>query len=93
MARKPGPAKGTIRLTDQHRDKIAKSKILQRLIRHAEGALPSDKEMSQSQVTAAIALLKKVLPDMTENTHKGDEENPIVHKVLREIVEPKHTDR
>lgn len=63
--KKRGPAKGSIRLTQEHRDKISNSKILQRLISHAEGALPKDKDMSQSQVTAAIALLKKVLPDQT----------------------------
>ena len=70
---KPGPAKGTIRLTDQHRDKIAKSKILSRLIDHAEGTV----DMKQTEVTAAIALLKKVLPDATETTIKGDPDAPL----------------
>lgn len=89
MARKPGPAKGSIRLTEEHRDKIRKSKILQRLISHAEGVLPEQSEMSQSQVTAAIALLKKVLPDMTENKHEGDI-NVSVTKITRELVTPKN---
>ena len=57
----PGPKKGTIRLTQEHRDKIAKSKILQRLIAHAEG----DEDMRQTEVNAGIALLKKYLPDLS----------------------------
>lgn len=63
----PGPKKGTIKLTQEHRDKIAKSKILQRLISHAEGV----EDMRQTEVTAAIALLKKVLPDMTESKNES----------------------
>lgn len=59
---KPGPAKGSIRLTEEHRDKIRKSKILQRLIDHAEGKEGVD--MNQTQVTAALGLLKKALPDL-----------------------------
>lgn len=59
MPKKPGPAKG-IMLSEQHRDKIRKSKVLQCLISHAVGEM----EMSSSQVTAGIALMKKVLPDL-----------------------------
>ena len=47
-------------MPDRHRDKIANSNILNNLIEHAEGK----RELSSSQVTAAIALLKKVLPDL-----------------------------
>ena len=80
MPGRPGPAKGSIRLTQEHRDKIAKSKVLTRLIGHAEGTT----EMKQSEVTAAIALLKKYLPDEVYNTHGGDSDNPIgtVSKVV-----------
>lgn len=69
---KPGPAPG-IRLTQAHRDKIAKSKILQRLIDFAEGV--EGVEMEPHRVTAALGLLKKVMPDMTENMIKGEGEN------------------
>ena len=48
----------------EHRAKIANSKILNRLISHAEG----DEDMSQSQVTAALALLKKIMPDLSAQT-------------------------
>lgn len=91
MARKPGPKKGTVQLSNLHREKIQKSQILQRLISHAEGALPEGQEMTQSQVTAGIALLKKVLPDMTESMVKGDGDNgeiTVVHKITRELIAP-----
>ncbi len=59
MPKKPGPAKGIV-LSEQHRDKIRNSKVLQCLISHAVGEF----EMSSSQVTAGIALLRKVMPDL-----------------------------
>lgn len=55
------------RMDDSHRTKIANSQILNRLIGHVEGSV----EMTGTQVTAGIALLKKVLPDLTFNHHEG----------------------
>lgn len=51
----------------EHRAKIANSQILNRLIGHVEGSV----EMTQTQVTAGVALLKKVMPDMVFNQHEG----------------------
>lgn len=48
------------RMSDEHRVKIQNSNILNALIEHVEGI----REMSSTQVTAGIALLKKVLPDL-----------------------------
>lgn len=54
-----------------HREKIRDSKIVARLIRHAEGGLDPDKVkgpeavMTATQVNAALGLIKKFLPDMT----------------------------
>lgn len=56
--RKPG-----FKIPEEHRVKIANSNILNALMEHAMG----QREMSNTQVTAAIALLRKVLPDMTES--------------------------
>lgn len=70
------------RMDDSHRTKIANSQILNRLIGHVEGEV----EMTSTQVTAGIALLKKVLPDMTDNMHRGDEDHPIRHLIERRIV-------
>ncbi len=50
---------------DDHRAKIKNSSILNRLIKHAEGGC----NMSQSEVTAAISLLRKYLPDLAAVDH------------------------
>lgn len=74
MAAKKGPS---YQMSNTHRDKIKNSNILNALIEHAEGK----REMSASQVTAAIALLKKIMPDLAAvsmdvsgeiNLHIGD---------------------
>ena len=85
---KPGPRPGQIKLTDAHRDKIRNSKILDRLIGHVEGQV----EMSSTQVTAGIALLRKVMPDMTEAEVRATGEINHVHKITRELVAPANTD-
>lgn len=57
--RPPGPT--GVRLTESHRAKIQNSNILNRLISHAEGVV----EMKPTEVTAALGLLKKALPDLS----------------------------
>lgn len=76
MAGRPEGPTG-VRLTDEHRTKIQKSKILNRLIGHAEGT----EEMTATQVTAALGLLKKALPDLSAVTLSGDSEQPLVLNV------------
>jgi hypothetical protein len=66
--RKPG-----FRMSDEHRVKIQNSNILNALVEHVEGA----REMSATQVSAGIALLKKVLPDLSAVAHSGDEDSPV----------------
>lgn len=66
--RKPG-----FKMSDEHRVKIQNSNILNALIEHVEGV----REMSSTQVTAGVALMKKVLPDMSTTTVTGDEDNPL----------------
>lgn len=73
--KKPGPQKGTVKLTDAHRDKIRKSKILDRLIEHAEGG----NEMTQTQVTAGLGLLKKALPDLQPVAPDNGEDASVQH--------------
>jgi hypothetical protein len=53
--RRPG-----FQMSEEHRVKIQNSNILNALIEHVEGV----REMSSTQVTAGIALMKKVLPDL-----------------------------
>ena len=39
--------------------------------------------MSGTQVTAAIALLKKVMPDLAAVQHSGEDGGPMTVKVIR----------
>lgn len=73
--RKPG-----FRMSDEHRVKIQNSNILNALVEHVEGK----REMGASQVTAGIALLKKVLPDLSAVEVSGDKDNPL--NVVTQIV-------
>ena len=63
----------TFRMSNEHRVKIQNSNILNALIEHAEGT----REMSSTQVQAGLGLLKKVLPDITDNRHTGEDGGPI----------------
>lgn len=67
----------------EHRTKIANSKILKHLIEHVEG----ERDMSSTQVTAGVALLKKVMPDMTENMVKGNESDGSIGITFKTILE------
>lgn len=60
-------------MSETHRDKIRNSNILNALIEHAEG----QREMSSTQVTAGLGLLKKVLPDVSAVEHSGEDGGPI----------------
>jgi hypothetical protein len=68
--RKPG-----FRMSEEHRVKIKNSNILNALIEHVEGT----REMSATQVSAGLGLLRKVMPDLASTTIQGDEEGgPVV---------------
>lgn len=55
-------------MTDEHRTKIGNSQILKCLVEHAEGK----REMSATQVSAGLGLLRKVLPDLSAVEAKHD---------------------
>lgn len=69
----------------EHRTKIANSRILNNLIDFAEGGI-SPEDFPPHRVTAALGLLKKVMPDMTEAMVKGDPDHPLIHRIERRIV-------
>jgi hypothetical protein len=85
-AQKRGRAPG-FRMSEEHRGKIKNSSILNALIEHVQG----EREMSATQVSAGLGLLKKVLPDLQSVTLAGDHENPLVHESIgsRELWSPK----
>lgn len=59
------------------REKIQTSMIINRLTAHVKGEV----ELTPSQVTAGLGLLKKTAPDLQSTTLVGDENNPIKHAV------------
>lgn len=69
--RKPGFV-----MSDEHRTKIANSQVLRVLIAHAEGR----GDMSASQVTAGIALLRKVMPDLQAVELSGETTTNVVSR-------------
>lgn len=66
--RKPG-----FRMSEEHRTKIANSRVLSDLIKFAEGGVTVE-EYPPHRVSAALGLLKKVMPDLaqTDVTSGGD---------------------
>lgn len=65
-------------MSHEHRTKIANSKILNRLIACAEGEV----EMSSTQAQVAIALMRKVLPDLATTEITGEEGGPIQIQIV-----------
>ncbi|SCB51689.1 hypothetical protein GA0061099_102114 [Bradyrhizobium yuanmingense] len=58
------------RMSEEHRVKIKNSNILNALIEHVEGK----RDMSATQVSAGLGLLRKVMPDLASTTIQGDED-------------------
>lgn len=75
--------KAGFKMSDAHRVKIQNSNILNALIEHVEGK----REMSSTQVTAGLGLLKKALPDLTAIEVSGNEDAPLTHVIERRIVQ------
>jgi hypothetical protein len=77
-------------MTDEHRAKIKNSNILNALIDH----VVDGREMSATQVSAGLGLLRKVMPDLAATQITGDEDNPVevLHRIERVIVDPKNRD-
>ena len=82
MAAKTGPS---YKMGNTHRDKIRNSNILNALLEHVEGS----REMSATQVTAGLGLLKKIMPDLAATTIEGSGEDGaiLIRQVTRKIVE------
>jgi hypothetical protein len=63
------------RMSEAHRVKIQNSNIITALLKHVDGK----QDMTATQVTAGLGLLKKVLPDLQAVTIGGDPNNPLEH--------------
>lgn len=77
------------RLNARHQESVRQKIRASQLVNVLEDHVLEGKELSKSQVSAALGLLKKCVPDLTSTTIAGDEDNPlIVEKVVREVVKP-----
>jgi hypothetical protein len=77
-------ARKTKFLSDEHRLKIQTSQLINRLTQFVNGEVV----MEAAQVTAALGLLKKALPDLQAVELSGDEENPVEmrNKITIELI-------
>jgi hypothetical protein len=66
-------------MSEAHRVKIQNSNILNALIEHIEGK----REMSATQVSAGLGLLRKVLPDLSQ----ADNTTEVVHRYVVRLPE------
>jgi len=73
-----------IRHDEETRAKIQAAQIINRFQKCIDGEL----ELTSAQVSCGKTLLNKVLGDVSNITISGDEDNPIVGRVLVEYVEP-----
>lgn len=72
MSQNPRGRQPGFKMPEEHRLKIANSNILNALIEHVQG----EREMSATQVSAGLGLLKKVMPDLQAVSLGGDEAAP-----------------
>jgi hypothetical protein len=76
---KRGRGRTPYRMSEAHRDKIRNSNILNALLEHVEGK----REMSSTQVSAGLGLLKKALPDLQSVTVQGEEDGHPINVIAR----------
>ena len=76
---KRGRGRTPYRMSEAHREKIRNSNILNALLEHIEG----NREMSSTQVSAGLGLLKKCLPDLQSVTVSGEEDGEPISVIAR----------
>lgn len=67
------------------REKIRATQLVNRLQNHVFGTV----KLESTQVTAALGLLKKCVPDLTSTELVGNKNKPLQHKIEYEIIDPK----
>ena len=77
----------TIRLSQDHRTAIQVTQILKRLqlfiFVDPDNPKPGDIRLTRTQVHTALALLKKVLPDLASVEMSGNPDKPLMVQVVR----------
>lgn len=76
----------------EHRSKIGNSKVLGELLRFAEGQI-SPEEYPPHRVTAALGLLKKVMPDLAQtDLTSGGEKIEMPTKIILQAAHDNNDD-
>jgi hypothetical protein len=68
--------------SEEIRQKIQASVIIDRLTKHVNGEL----ELSSTQIAAAQTLLDRSVPKLSQIQHVGDADNPVAHSLKVEFV-------
>ena len=76
-------ARKRIGLSENTRQRIKTSMLVLRLENHVQGKA----KMASTQVTAALGLLKKTLPDLQVTQLAGDPDQPLIHKIEQVIID------
>lgn len=66
-------------LIEEARQKIRTTQLINRLQDHALGNV----DMSSTQVRATEGLLKKVLPDLKQTEHTGEDGGPLTVQIIK----------
>jgi hypothetical protein len=69
-------------MPQEWRDRIKASMLINRLTEHANGSV----EMTSTQVTAALGLLKKAVPDLAAVQISGDPSGPLVVEIIKHEI-------
>jgi hypothetical protein len=85
--RKPNPRSNIVRSFEVRRDAIDAIYILKRLQKFLQidpdRPQPSDVRMNKLQIHAALALLRKVLPDLASVEVSGNPDKPLMVQIVR----------
>lgn len=83
-------------------DQRTAARLINRLMAHVmcdgmpavpeEGAAVVSLLMNDSQVRAALGILKKYLPDLKAIEHSGNPDRPVITQIKRTIVDPARRD-
>ncbi len=87
------PARNRKGLSENTRQRIQTTMIVKRLQKHidakptiVDGVVITEDLMTQSQVTAALGLIKKTLPDLMAVAHSGEVEHRHVSELTDEAI-------
>lgn len=77
------------RLNPRHQDMVREKIRASQLVNALEEHVLGKRKMASTQVTAALGLLKKCVPDLSNVEHTGKDGDAILHRIEVAFVAPK----